>query len=188
VMAEAIPLKGVVLTQISAWWFRQLDGLVPHHMLGADADTIIAAVPHVFPWYEAWDWRGVVGMKAVQGSIDPQPEADGGAGVSDVILYNARAHYRAGVTYSITVDLAPDYVIQGQISGSFCMYESKFNGRARTNWEAIRESGAPVKYPVSITDVDFSGEIPLFYPQQTFYEGLVNEGARDCGPQPTTRF
>jgi phosphoribosylaminoimidazole-succinocarboxamide synthase len=45
VMAEAIPLKGIVLTQISAWWFRQLEGLVPHHMLTADADAIIAAVP-----------------------------------------------------------------------------------------------------------------------------------------------
>jgi phosphoribosylaminoimidazole-succinocarboxamide synthase len=28
VMAEAIPLKGVVLTQISAWRFRQLEGVV----------------------------------------------------------------------------------------------------------------------------------------------------------------
>jgi phosphoribosylaminoimidazole-succinocarboxamide synthase len=45
VMAEAIPLKGIVLTQMSAWWFRQLEGLVAHHMLAADADAIIAAVP-----------------------------------------------------------------------------------------------------------------------------------------------
>jgi len=49
VMAEAIPLKGVVLTQLSAWWFRQLEGVVPHHMLGADADMIIAAVPELAP-------------------------------------------------------------------------------------------------------------------------------------------
>jgi phosphoribosylaminoimidazole-succinocarboxamide synthase len=49
VMAEAIPLKGIVLTQISAWWFRQLEGLVPHHMLAADADAIIAAVPALAP-------------------------------------------------------------------------------------------------------------------------------------------
>ena len=49
VMAEAIPLKGIVLTQMSAWWFRQLEGLVPHHMLAADADAIIAAVPALAP-------------------------------------------------------------------------------------------------------------------------------------------
>jgi len=45
VMAETIPFKGAVLTQISAWWFRQLDGIVPHHMISADADAIIKDVP-----------------------------------------------------------------------------------------------------------------------------------------------
>ena len=45
VMAEPIPMKGAVLTQTSAWWFRQLEGKVRHHMLAADADAIVAAVP-----------------------------------------------------------------------------------------------------------------------------------------------
>src|SRR3954469_20330917 len=45
VMAETIPMKGAVLTQISAWWFEQLEGVVPHHMISADADTIISEVP-----------------------------------------------------------------------------------------------------------------------------------------------
>jgi phosphoribosylaminoimidazole-succinocarboxamide synthase len=45
VMAETIPMKGAVLTQISAWWFAQLEGIVPHHMISADADTIIKQVP-----------------------------------------------------------------------------------------------------------------------------------------------
>jgi phosphoribosylaminoimidazole-succinocarboxamide synthase len=45
VMAETIPMKGAVLTQISAWWFAQLEGVVPHHMISADADTIIQQVP-----------------------------------------------------------------------------------------------------------------------------------------------
>jgi phosphoribosylaminoimidazole-succinocarboxamide synthase len=45
VMAETIPMKGAVLTQISAWWFRQLEGVVPHHMISADADEIINQVP-----------------------------------------------------------------------------------------------------------------------------------------------
>src|SRR3954464_8474556 len=44
VMSETIPMKGAVLTQISAWWFRQLEGVVPHHMISADADEIIAQV------------------------------------------------------------------------------------------------------------------------------------------------
>src|SRR5688572_5293722 len=45
VMREPIPHKGVVLTQISAWWFRQLSDLVDHHMLSADADEIVDSLP-----------------------------------------------------------------------------------------------------------------------------------------------
>ena len=47
VMAETIPMKGAVLTQISAWWFKRLEGVVPHHMVSADADAIIAQVPEL---------------------------------------------------------------------------------------------------------------------------------------------
>src|SRR5216684_1849207 len=45
VMAETIPMKGAVLTQISAWWFNELEGVVPHHMSSADADAIISEIP-----------------------------------------------------------------------------------------------------------------------------------------------
>ncbi|MDP3690375.1 phosphoribosylaminoimidazolesuccinocarboxamide synthase [Bradyrhizobium sp.] len=45
VMAETIPMKGAVLTQISAWWFGLLEGVVHHHMISADADAIMAEVP-----------------------------------------------------------------------------------------------------------------------------------------------
>src|ERR1044072_4366401 len=49
VMAEPIPLKGAVLTQVSAWWFRQLGDTIRHHMISADADEIVAAVPALRP-------------------------------------------------------------------------------------------------------------------------------------------
>src|SRR6201985_713992 len=45
VMAETIPMKGAVLTEISAWWFKQLENVVPHHMISANADEIIKEVP-----------------------------------------------------------------------------------------------------------------------------------------------
>src|SRR3954467_11312634 len=45
VMAETIPMKGAVLTQFSAWWFGQLEGVVPHHMISADAGEIVRQVP-----------------------------------------------------------------------------------------------------------------------------------------------
>ena len=45
VMAELVPGKGAVLTQLTAWWLRRLEGRIAHHMLASDADAIIAAVP-----------------------------------------------------------------------------------------------------------------------------------------------
>ena len=45
VMRETVPFKGAVLTQISAWWLRQLGSIVPHHMLSADIDEIVDLVP-----------------------------------------------------------------------------------------------------------------------------------------------
>jgi phosphoribosylaminoimidazole-succinocarboxamide synthase len=45
VMAEPIPYKGAVLTQVTAWWLRQLEKDVRHHMLASDVDEIIDAVP-----------------------------------------------------------------------------------------------------------------------------------------------
>ena len=45
VMNEPIPLKGAVLTQITAWWLRRFEEDVWHHMISADIDEIVAAVP-----------------------------------------------------------------------------------------------------------------------------------------------
>ena len=45
VMAEPVPRKGTVLTQLSAFWFRQLGHLGPHHFLTAEPDDIIREVP-----------------------------------------------------------------------------------------------------------------------------------------------
>jgi len=45
VMAEPVPRKGAVLTQLSAFWFHTLGNLGPHHFLSGDADEIIGEVP-----------------------------------------------------------------------------------------------------------------------------------------------
>jgi len=47
VMAETIPRKGAVLTQITAWWLRQLESRVEHHMLSADISEIVREVPQL---------------------------------------------------------------------------------------------------------------------------------------------
>jgi phosphoribosylaminoimidazole-succinocarboxamide synthase len=45
VMAEPIPFKGAVLTQITSWWLRQLEADVRHHMISANVDEIIREIP-----------------------------------------------------------------------------------------------------------------------------------------------
>ena len=47
VMGETIPHKGSVLTQITAWWLRQLEGNVDHHMLSANISEIVREVPQL---------------------------------------------------------------------------------------------------------------------------------------------
>ena len=49
VMSETIPHKGAVLTQLTAWWLRQFEGRVRHHMLSADSDDIVAQLPALAP-------------------------------------------------------------------------------------------------------------------------------------------
>jgi phosphoribosylaminoimidazole-succinocarboxamide synthase len=47
VMGEAVPWKGAVLTQLSAFWFRLLGPLGPHHFLSADVDDIVRELPRL---------------------------------------------------------------------------------------------------------------------------------------------
>ncbi len=49
VMKEAIPYKGAVLTQITAWWLRHFEGEVKHHLVSANADEIATLVPSLAP-------------------------------------------------------------------------------------------------------------------------------------------
>ena len=50
VMDQAIPYKGAVLTQLTAWWLKQLANRVPNHLISADTDEIIRSVPELAPY------------------------------------------------------------------------------------------------------------------------------------------
>lgn len=46
----SIPLKGQVLTQISAWWFERIKDLVPTHLIAApDPNAVVAKKLKMFP-------------------------------------------------------------------------------------------------------------------------------------------
>jgi phosphoribosylaminoimidazole-succinocarboxamide synthase len=60
VMSEQVPHKGAVLTQLTAWWLRTLGGIVPHHLLSADADEIVREVPVLAPHRDALAGRAML--------------------------------------------------------------------------------------------------------------------------------
>ena len=47
VMREAVPAKGAVLTQLSAFWFERLAAVVPSHYITADAREIASRLPEL---------------------------------------------------------------------------------------------------------------------------------------------
>ena len=49
VMKEPVPHKGAVLTQLTAWWLREFERDVRHHMLSSDIDEIVAELPAIAP-------------------------------------------------------------------------------------------------------------------------------------------
>jgi phosphoribosylaminoimidazole-succinocarboxamide synthase len=63
VMRETVPYKGAVLTQLTAWWLRQLESTVAHHMLSVDADEIAAAIPALDGHREALRGRAMLSRR-----------------------------------------------------------------------------------------------------------------------------
>jgi phosphoribosylaminoimidazole-succinocarboxamide synthase len=64
VMRETVPFKGAVLTQMTAWWLRQLERDVPHHMISADVDEIVRAVPALEPHRDLLRGRAMLAWRA----------------------------------------------------------------------------------------------------------------------------
>lgn len=183
-------LKRAVVSRITYEPFNSASG-VPlglrlRYSLQFPSRQTIVAVPLVFPVYSQTDWRGIVEMKPLGGTITPAPQMVGAESMQDVIMYRGAATYQAGTTYSFTIDLVPDYVVQGTQTGRFCIYEQKFNNRSA--WDALKSSSAPIPYRVSISDTETYANIPVFFPQRAFYESFQRSGALDCGPGANTRF
>jgi len=64
VMGETVPYKGAVLTQLTAWWLRQLEADVPHHMISADADAIVREVPSLDAYRDLLRGRAMLAWRA----------------------------------------------------------------------------------------------------------------------------
>ncbi len=64
VMAEPVPKKGAVLTQLSAFWFDTLAEVFPSHFVTADPDTILTRVPGLGPSRAQWAGRAMLVRRA----------------------------------------------------------------------------------------------------------------------------
>ncbi len=64
VMDEAVPYKGAVLTQLTAWWLRRLGNEVQHHMLSSNAAEIVEAVPELAPYRDRLVGRAMLSRRA----------------------------------------------------------------------------------------------------------------------------
>lgn len=60
VMDQPIPRKGEVLTQITAWWMKQLESLTAHHVVAVEASEIVARVPSLEGSAGQWDRRSML--------------------------------------------------------------------------------------------------------------------------------
>jgi phosphoribosylaminoimidazole-succinocarboxamide synthase len=63
VMPQPVPRKGEVLTLLTAWWLRQLKGVVPHHLLSVDPDEIERRYPDLAPLRQEWARRSMLVRK-----------------------------------------------------------------------------------------------------------------------------
>ncbi len=70
VMREPVPHKGAVLTQMSAFWFKRLASVMPHHCLTADVEAIVARVPALAPHREALAGRSMLTRRATPVALE----------------------------------------------------------------------------------------------------------------------
>lgn len=61
IMAEPVPYKGAVLNQITLFWMRRFEDIIPHHLVESDVDRFPAALA---PWKDELEGRSVLVRKA----------------------------------------------------------------------------------------------------------------------------
>lgn len=62
VIAEPIPFKGAVLTQLTAWWLQNLEG-IKHHMISSDTKEIVQRIPSLAPFEKSIRGRAMLAVR-----------------------------------------------------------------------------------------------------------------------------
>jgi phosphoribosylaminoimidazole-succinocarboxamide synthase len=63
VMDQAIPRKGAVLTQISAFWFEKLKDVIPSHFVTASSAEIVERIPELKDYREQLAGRAMLSIR-----------------------------------------------------------------------------------------------------------------------------
>jgi len=64
VLAQPIPHKGAVLTQLTAWWLARIGDITPNHLISADTETIAREVPQLDGTRDVWGQRSMLVQRA----------------------------------------------------------------------------------------------------------------------------
>jgi len=64
VLPTGIPYKGMVLTQLSVFWFEKVNPSAPSHFVTADGDRILRLYPELIPYRDQWEGRSMLVKKA----------------------------------------------------------------------------------------------------------------------------
>src|SRR5260221_13143976 len=67
VLGTPVPDKGKILTQISAWWLKKLEAIVPHHLISADVEQF---PPQLKVYAEALEGRTILVKKTEKVMIE----------------------------------------------------------------------------------------------------------------------
>jgi len=104
VMQEGVPGKGEVLTQLSAWWCGELEGIVDHHTISTDTDEILRAVPALLAHRQAIAGRATLCRRTTVFPIE--------CVVRGYLAGSAWKEYRAGGT--LAGERLPEDLLEAQ--------------------------------------------------------------------------
>jgi len=90
VLPQAVPLKGEVLTLISAWWFARTADLIPNHLISVDPERIIEQYPELARSRPQWARRAMLVQKTSPFPVE--------CVVRGYLAGSAWAEYRTGGT------------------------------------------------------------------------------------------
>ena len=152
VMREAIPFKGAVLTQMSAFWFQLLSNVLPSHFVTASTDEILARVPALAGLEDQISGRAMLVLRSepvpfecvVRGFItgsawaeyrekgtlagEPLPKGLVESARLDPPLFSPATKAEAGHDINVTVDMVVEVLGSAMAAqlreGSFALYQA----------------------------------------------------------------